>query len=157
MMTSRRFSTCSRFAIALLVSAVSCPALFAQGPSVEAPKAFVQPIAPISRPPLSVDGNHKFWDRGNIALFTAVAAVNTADFAITRSNLRAGGEELNPVVRLFGKSTPGLAVNFAGETVGIIGVSYFLHKTGHHKMERAISFVNIGSSASAVGFGLMHR
>jgi hypothetical protein len=61
------------------------------------------------------------------------------------------------VTRMFGRSTAGLAVNFAGESVGVIGISYFFHKRGHHKLERAFSLVNIGSSAAAVSFGLAHR
>ena len=48
-------------------------------------------------------------------------------------------------------------MNFAGETAGVIGLSYFFHKTGHHKLERAVSLVNIGSSAGAVTYGLTHR
>jgi len=61
------------------------------------------------------------------------------------------------VTRMFGGSTAGLAVNFVGESVGVIGISYFFHKTGHHKLERAVSLVNIGSSAGAVSYGLAHR
>jgi hypothetical protein len=38
-----------------------------------------------------------------------------------------------------------------------VGVSYFFHKTGHHKLERAVSILNIGSSASAVTFDLVRR
>jgi hypothetical protein len=83
--------------------------------------------------------------------------LNGADFAITCSNLQGGGRELNPVVRLFGRSTAGLAVNFAGETAGVMSVSYFFHKTGHHKLERWVSIVNISSSAGAVGYDLAHR
>jgi hypothetical protein len=48
-------------------------------------------------------------------------------------------------------------VNFAGEAVGVVAVSYFFHKTGHHKLERAVSILNIGSSASAVTFDLVRR
>ena len=55
------------------------------------------------------------------------------------------------------RSTPALAVNFVGETAGVIGLSYFFHKTGHHKLERLVSVVNIGSSAGAVSYGLAHR
>ena len=68
-----------------------------------------------------------------------------------------GGQELNPVTGLFSRSTPALAVNFIGENVGVIGISYLFHKTGHHKLERAVSMINIGSSAAAVTFGLTHR
>lgn len=100
---------------------------------------------------------HKFFDKENYILFAAVAASSSADFAVTRMNLQSGGQELNPVVRVFGRSTPGLALNFAGETAGIISISYFLHKTGHHKLERLISVVNIGASAGAVSYDLAHR
>jgi hypothetical protein len=48
-------------------------------------------------------------------------------------------------------------MNFAGETAAVISLSYFFHKTGHHKMERAVSMVNIASSATAAGYGLAHR
>jgi hypothetical protein len=104
-----------------------------------------------------VEVTHKFWDKQNKFLFIAAAAGNTADFAVTRANLQSGGRELNPMVRPFGRSSAGLALNFAGETVGVISLSYFFHKTGHHKMERAVSIVNIASSTAAVSYGLMHR
>ena len=100
---------------------------------------------------------HRFWDKQNCALFLGAVALNGADFAVTRANLQSGGQELNPLVRAFGRSTPGLAVNFIGETVGVVSLSYFFHKTGHHKLERAVSIFDIGNSAAAVSFGLMHR
>jgi len=67
------------------------------------------------------------------------------------------GRDLNLVVHVFGRSTPGLAVKFAGETVGVIGLSYFIHKTGHQKLERIASMVNIGASTADVTYGLTHR
>lgn len=101
--------------------------------------------------------NHRFWDRDNSFLFATSAAFSAADFVVTRDNLRDGGQELNPVVSVFGHSSAGLATNFAGETVGVVGLSYFFHKTGHHKLERAVSMLNIGGSAAAVSFGMAHR
>ncbi len=101
--------------------------------------------------------SHKFWDSENRALFTTVAALSAADFALTRSILQNGGKELNPVTRLFSGSTAGLAANFAGETAGIIGLSYFFHKTGHHQLERLTPMLNIGASAFAVVYDLNHR
>ena len=100
---------------------------------------------------------HRFWDRENSLLFATNAAFSAADFVVTSDNLRAGGQELNPVTRVFSGSTPVLAVNFAGETAGVVGLSYFLHKIGHHKLERVVSMMNIGSSAAAVSFDLAHR
>jgi hypothetical protein len=111
----------------------------------------VQPVTQAEAP------THRFWDRKNTALFATSAAFTTADFFVTRANLQSGGQELNPVTRMFGRSSAGLAANFAGETIGVVGISYVFHKTGHHKLERAVSVVNIGSSAAAVSFGLAHR
>lgn len=146
-------------AVALLSVLGICPTSVAQGPLPDAPmpvpviehaSAFVSLLQPIT-------SEHKFWDRENRVLFVTAAALNGADFAITRSNLQSGGRELNPVVRFFGRSTAGLAVNFAGETAGVISVSYFFHMTGHHQLERWVCLVNISSSAGAVGYGLAHR
>jgi hypothetical protein len=100
---------------------------------------------------------HRFWDRENRTLFTMNAALAGADFAITRRNLNHNGKELNPVTRLFAGSTPGLAANFAMETGGVIAVGYLFHKTGHHRLERMTSYVNLSASAFAVSYGLAHR
>jgi hypothetical protein len=101
--------------------------------------------------------HNRFWDNENRALFAMVAALSVADFAVTRSILQNGGKELNPVTRLFSGSTAGLAVNFAGETAGIIGLSYYFHKTGHHQLERIAPMLNIGASSFAVVYDLSHR
>jgi hypothetical protein len=118
------------------------------------PTPIVTAVQPASLPEAN---SHRFWDRENSFLFVTSAAFNAADFVVTRDNLRGGGRELNPVTRVFSGSTAGLAVNFAGETAGVVALSYFFHKTGHHKMERFVSVVNIGSSAGAVTFDLAHR
>lgn len=123
-------------------------------PEAMEPVPMAATTQPVSIPEAS---SHKFWDRENSILFATNAAFSAADFVVTRDNLRNGGQELNPVTRFFSGSTPGLAMNFAGEAVGVVGVSYFLHRTGHHKMERVISMLNIGSSAAAVSFDLAHR
>jgi len=100
---------------------------------------------------------HRFWDTENRALFTTVAVLSAADFALTRSILQNGGKELNPVTRFFSGSTAGLAVNFAGETAGVIGLSYLFHKTGHHRLERLTPMLDIGASTFAVIYDLNHR
>ena len=123
-------------------------------PAEMAPTSMVMAVQPA---PLTEARSHRFWDRENSLLFATSAAFSAADFVVTRDNLRGGGQELNPVTRVFSGSTAGLAVNFAGETAGVVALSYFFHKTGHHKLERAVSMVNIGSSAAAVAFDLAHR
>ncbi len=145
------------FALAFIVCGILCCSSVAQGPIPNAPQPSAATSSFVSVTPTESPAQHRFWDKQNIALFSATAAINMADFAVTRSNLQSGGRELNPIVRVFGKSTAGLALNFAGETAGTIGVSYFLHKTGHHTLERFASTVDIGGSAVAVVYGLTHR
>jgi hypothetical protein len=135
--------------MALLRPAAMQPAPIEPAPMVKTFATATVPEAPPS--------HRRFWDRENSMLFATSAAFSAADFVVTRDNLRNGGQELNPVTRVFTGSTPALAVNFAGETAGVIGLSYFFHKTGHHKMERAVSMLNIGASASAVTFDMAHR
>lgn len=113
------------------------------------------PIQP-EQLPVAPEG-HKFWDRENKILFISTAAATAADFTVTYQNLQSGGKELNPITRVFAGSTPALAMNFAGETTGVVGLSYLFHKTGHHKLERLTPAVNLGASAFAVAYGLSHR
>ena len=166
-MTFRRFSNLFRSSATALVIGALCPALHAQtlpdqaflssAPLPDAPTPFVEASASAVIAASNGGVEHKFWDRQNRASFIAAAALNGADFAVTRSNLQSGGRELNPLVRMFGRSTAGLAANFIGETAGVIALSYFFHKTGHHKLERAVSLINIAGSAGAVTFDLTHR
>lgn len=131
---------------------------FGPSSSINAPSEAIGP-APVAFVgiPKGAEQPHRFWDNRNRALFATSAALSAGDFFITRSNLQSGGREFNPVTRLFGTTTPGLALNFSLETGSVIGASYILHKTGHHKLERITSLLNIGGSAVAVSYGVSHR
>lgn len=122
------------------------------------PVAFAAPTPVIAVTPERIKPVvHRFWDRENATLFVANGAIATTDFFVTRANLASGGQELNPVARVFTSSTPVLASNFALETAGVIGISYVFHKTGHHKLERLTSVVNLSASGGAVMYDLTHR
>ena len=98
---------------------------------------------------------HKFWDRRNKIMFAAHAGLAATDFALTHRNLASGGRELNPVARPFtNMGTPGEVLFFAGGTATSIGLSYMMHKTHHHSMERWIARYAIADSASGVAFNL---
>jgi hypothetical protein len=143
---------------ALVLTAIFCGAAFAQEPpSVVFKMAAVEPgtISVTALP--EAPQQHRFWDRENRVLFAMVAASSAADFAFTRANLENGGRELNPVTRLFAGSTPALAANFVGETAGVVGLSYFFHHTGHHKLERITPILNSAASAFAFSYSLAHR
>jgi hypothetical protein len=79
----------------------------------------VKPVKPITLPETA---RHRFWDRKNTLLFATTAGLSTADFLATRNNLCNGGQELNPVTCVRGQHS-WFGANFAGKTVGVIGVS----------------------------------
>ena len=153
MILSKFFQVLAAAVLASLVILL-CPSALAQGPVPEAPSIE-------GAPPIAVQSDthleRRFWDRENKLLFAGVAASHAADFAVTYTNLQSGGQELNPLVRVFGKSAAGLAANFAGETLSTVTLAYVFHKTHHSRLERSVSMVDISLSTGAVAYGLKHR
>jgi hypothetical protein len=86
---------------------------------------------------------HRFFDRTNILLFSGIAVSRTLDYTSTRNMLARGREEIlipDDVVH----STAGfVGLEVAGAATSI-GISYLLHRTGHHKLERWLSIGHIG-------------
>jgi hypothetical protein len=117
----------------------------------------IAPVVAVTIPARDAEFAHSFWDRKNRILFAVDGALAGADFYTTRRNLGQNGKELNPVAELFAANTPALACNFALETSGVIGISYLFHKTGHHKLERWTTYINIAGSVSAVSYNLAHH
>jgi hypothetical protein len=150
-----RFASDRLLAVAVFCAVASWA--WGQGPTAPANDALVEapPVAHVTS--FENSDQHKFLDNKNRALFIGVAALSSADFAVTRANLQSGGQELNPLTRPFSHSTAALAANFAGETAGVVALSYFFHKTGHHKLERVVSMFSMSESGAAVGYGLLHR
>jgi hypothetical protein len=143
----------------LFAIAASTGAAFAADPA--SPRLTSDPIEPgiyATSPALpEAPKPHRFWDKQNTMLFAGVAAVNTADFVVTRQNLLSGGKELNPVTRVFAGNSASLALNFAGETAATMGIAYMFHRTGHYRLERMTSLVAISYSAPAVIYSGTHR
>ena len=91
---------------------------------------------------------HRFWDRTNLGLFAGVAVMRTLDYTSTLNMLRRGREEIllpDDVVN----NHAGFAALEAASTATSVGISYLLHRTGHHKLERWLSIGHI----SVAGFG----
>ncbi|HEX8816392.1 MAG TPA: hypothetical protein VF753_12900 [Terriglobales bacterium] len=147
--------------VAVLLACLSCAGLAQEAavvkPGLFVPDVAIEPVAPASVSAPESTTQHGFWDRENILLFAGVAGMSSADFSITNANIKSGGRELDPAARVFGTSTAGLATNFAAETAGVVGISYLFHKTGHHKLERMASVVNISASTFAVAYDLVHK
>lgn len=90
-------------------------------------------------------GPHRFWDRTNLELFAGVAAVRALDFASTRHFRARGVNEVflsNAIV----DNKPAFAAIEAAGTAASIAVSYWLHRKGHHRLERWVSVVHIGAA-----------
>ncbi len=89
---------------------------------------------------------HAFWDRTNVALFSGIAATRALDYASTRNFLARGRQEIllpDDVVN----NSAGFAGLEAAGTMTSVGISYLLHRTGHHKLERWMSIGHIGVTA----------
>jgi hypothetical protein len=105
-----------------------------------APRAAFAPAAGGETP-------HRFWDKENLVLFAGVGAVRTLDYTSTQHFRARNREELllsNPVAD---NEPMFIGVEAAG-TAASIGAAYWLHRTGHHRLERWLSIVHIGVGAS---------
>ncbi len=129
----------------ILLASASCVAQTPAAPSAQAREI---PEAPSSTQRKSASSTHIFWDTKNRWLFTGVAAVRAGDGISTRNFRARGRDEIllnNPTV----DNAPAFAAIEAAGLGASIGLSYWMHRTGHHKAERWISILHIG----VAGFG----
>jgi hypothetical protein len=106
------------------------------------------PVAPSAVPTVP----HRFWDRENILLFSGIAVMRGMDYASTRNFQARGRQEIlipDDVVN----NSAGFASLEAAATMTSVGISYVLHRTGHHKLERWLSIGHIG----VTGFGVVRN
>ena len=123
----------TRVLIAFLVLALVVPAV-AQEKSL--------PSAPSSTPAKSA-AEHRFWDQTNDLLFVGVAGARFFDYGSTIWMRHRGVDEwllTNDIV----DNHAAFAAIEVGGIAASVGLSYAFHKTGHHKLERAVSIVHIG-------------
>jgi hypothetical protein len=138
-------------AASLLLSSVAAaqePGLAAKNP-VSAPAPL--PSAPLPpAPPQALP--HAFWDRTNILLFSGVAVFRGLDYASTR-NFQARGREEVLIPDDIVNNSAAFASLEAAATLTSVGLSYWMHRAGHHKLERWISIGHIG----VTGFGVVRN
>jgi hypothetical protein len=140
-----------------------CTAALAQGrheaipgESVPAsPLGIVQP-GPVPDAP---SRHTRFWDLSNLMLISGMAGTTALDFVATQRNLSgpSGGNEYNPLARVFTGSTPGRVVYFSGAAASTVGLSYLFHKTGHHRLERTTLMLGIGCSTQGAVYSFLHH
>jgi hypothetical protein len=146
---------CSRYNLAMLarallglitISTFACTAAQSQEPQNQPPPV---PVAPSS---IIVDYaplQHRFWDRENILLFSGVAVFRGLDYASTKNFERRGRQEVLIPDDIVNNSAGFASLEAAGAATSV-GISYILHRTGHHKMERWLSIGHIGVTAFGV-------
>jgi hypothetical protein len=101
---------------------------------------------------------HRFWDAANELLFTSHGVLEALDFGITHYNLSDGGREMDSMAKALCESgTAGQLVFFGGRMAGVVGISYLLYRTEHHKLERAFPVYASGDSAYGVGYSFAHH
>lgn len=86
---------------------------------------------------------HRFWGRENALLFAGIGASRALDYASTRNMQSRGREEILLPDDVVNNTAAFVAVE-AGATLTSIGISYVLHRTNHHKLERWLSIGHIG-------------
>jgi hypothetical protein len=132
--------------VALLAGVSSC-----YGQDLPESPRSTQTAAPSPSSAANIDVHpvvHRFWDRTNILLFTGIGITRGMDYASTRNFQARGRDEIlipDDVVN----NSAGFASLEAAGTATSIGISYLLHRTGHHKLERWMSIGHI----SVTGFG----
>ncbi|MCL5006207.1 MAG: hypothetical protein M1404_06700 [Acidobacteria bacterium] len=89
---------------------------------------------------------HRFFDRTNLMLFAGVAAVRALDFTSTEHFRHNGHNEVLLTNSIVDNKPLFAGIEVAGAAASI-GLSYLLHRTGHHKLERWVSLVHIGAGA----------
>ena len=95
---------------------------------------------------------HRFWDHKNVLLFSGVAAFRGLDYASTRNFQARGRQEILLPDDIVNNSAGFASLEAAGAATSV-GISYFLHRTGHHRLERWLSIGHIG----VTGFGVVRN
>jgi hypothetical protein len=123
-----------------------------QVPDSSKPTLTALPCPPAIHPATTASPPHAFWDRTNLALFSGIAVTRGMDYASTRNFQARGRQEIlipDDVVN----NSAGFASLEAAGTMTSVGISYLLHRSGHHKLERWMSIGHIGVTA----FGDVHN
>ena len=105
--------------------------------------------SPVSVTPAATEPvaqSHVFWDHKNAWLFSGVAVFRVLDYTSTRNMCDRGRQEIllsNWVV-----DNKPLFIGIEAAATGLsIGLSYIMHRTAHHKVERLISIGHISGAA----------
>jgi hypothetical protein len=131
------------FALVWLLAAAG--AQQSPGPAAALPEApAASAVVPVAAKPAPMP--HSFWDHKNAWLFAGVGVFRALDYTSTRNMRDRGRQEIllsNWVV----DNRP-LFIGIEAAATGLsVGLSYVMHRAGHHKIERLISVGHISGAA----------
>ena len=97
--------------------------------------------------PAASTNDHRFWDRQNALLFSAVGASRTLDYFSTLNFRRRGRDEVFLNNETVDNHAAFAAIEF-GATAVSVGVSYLFHRYRHHRLERWTSIIHAGAATT---------
>ena len=119
------------------------PVLFATTLAAPADNsALVRPELVALPASLNLPAAHAFWDWQNDVLFVGVAAARAFDFFSTRKFREKHLKEWLLDDKTVDNRPLFASIEIAGTALSV-GISYALHRTGHHRIERWASILHI--------------
>ncbi len=95
------------------------------------------------------EAEHSFKDKTNLGLFVALSAARTMDVVSTHRMLENPNNHemfLGPIAH----NDASMSAFSAASVAGQIWTAHWLHKRGHHRLERISTIVNIVSTTALV-------
>ena len=139
--TGRVSARAAAAALILVLAVAMAPvSLSAQQNQAKAPAKQATPALKQTSQPLKP---HRFFDKTNLMLFAGVAAVRALDFTSTEHFRKLGNNEVLLNNSIVDNKPLFAGIEVAGTALSI-GVAYWLHRTGHYKLERWVSIIHIG-------------
>jgi len=141
----RLFSKVAAVAFALALATGAAPARLKAQQEIGNPRSQTGPVSRTQAGHLP-ETTHRFFDRTNLMLFAGVAAVRALDYTSTQHFRSLGNNEVLLTNSIVDNKPLFAGIEVAGTALSI-GAAYWLHRTGHHKLERWVSIVHIGVGA----------
>lgn len=95
---------------------------------------------------------HRFLDKENVAIVSSFALAYTGDALSTQKFLGRGHREMNPMIRSMVTTRKGEAFATAAGFVASIGLMDYLHRRGHHRLERVYGWTVVAVEAGLTGW-----
>jgi hypothetical protein len=101
---------------------------------------------------------HKFYDKPGKILLGSAAALAAADVGQSCHYMANGGYEMRTALNPWPAKNCGmLSVQLFGQVAIQEGVAYFLHRTGHHKLERVTRFFSMEENVYGIIYTRKHQ